>query len=70
VGKQDYNPFEIPDAHFCLISQTYPLFPSTDWEKIQNFQGRFLGLVNGVMIASDGETFAIVNHRDYDLCGP
>ncbi len=37
---------------------------------VKNSQGRFLGLVNGVMIASDGKAFAIVNHGDYDLYGP
>ncbi len=36
---------------------------------VRNPQGRFLGLVNGVMIASDGQAFAIVNHGDYDLYG-
>ena len=36
---------------------------------VKNSQGRFLGLVNGVMIASDGQAFAIVNHGDYDLYG-
>ena len=36
---------------------------------VKNAQGRFLGLVNGVMIASDGQAFAIVNHGDYDLYG-
>ena len=36
---------------------------------VKNSQGRFLGLVNGIMIASDGQAFAIVNHGDYDLYG-
>jgi hypothetical protein len=36
---------------------------------VKNSQGRFLGLVNGVMIASDGEAFAVVNHGDYDVYG-
>jgi len=36
---------------------------------VKNSQGRFLGLVNGIMIASDGEAFAVVNHGDYDLYG-
>lgn len=37
---------------------------------VKNSQGRFLGLVDGVMIASDGQAFAVVNHGDYDLYGP
>ena len=37
---------------------------------VRNPQGRFLGLVNGIMIGSDGQAFAIVNHGDYDLYGP
>ncbi len=36
---------------------------------VKNSQGRFLGLVNGIMVASDGEAFAVVNHGDYDLYG-
>ena len=36
---------------------------------VKNSQGGFLGLVNGVMVASDGEAFAVVNHGDYDLYG-
>jgi hypothetical protein len=36
---------------------------------VKNPQGRFLGLVNGIMIGSDGQAFAIVNHGDYDLYG-
>jgi len=37
---------------------------------VKNPQGRFLGLVNGIMIGSDGQAFAVVNHGDYDLYGP
>jgi hypothetical protein len=37
---------------------------------VRNSQGRFLGLVDGIMIGSDGQAFAIVNHGDYDLYGP
>ncbi len=37
---------------------------------VRNSQGRFLGLVNGIMIGSDGQAFAVVNHGDYDLYGP
>ena len=37
---------------------------------VRNPQGRFLGLVNGIMVDSRGEAFAIVNHGDYDLYGP
>jgi hypothetical protein len=37
---------------------------------VRNPQGRFLGLVNGIMIGSDGQAFAIVNHGDYDIYGP
>lgn len=33
-------------------------------------QGQFLGLVNGIMVDSNGQAFAIVNHGDYDLYGP
>ena len=36
---------------------------------VKNPQGRFLGLVNEVMIDSNGQAFAIVNHGDYDLYG-
>jgi len=36
---------------------------------VKNPQGRFLGLVNGVMIGSDGQAFAVVNHGDSDLYG-
>jgi hypothetical protein len=36
---------------------------------VQNPQGKFLGLVNEVMIDSRGQAFAIVNHGDYDLYG-
>ncbi len=36
---------------------------------VKNPQGRLLGLVNGVMIGSDGQAFAVVNHGDYDLYG-
>jgi hypothetical protein len=38
--------------------------------EVRNPQGRFLGLINGIMIGSDGQAFAIVNHGDYDLYGP
>ncbi len=37
---------------------------------VRNPQGRFLGLVNGIMIDSRGQAFAIVNHGDSDLYGP
>lgn len=37
---------------------------------VKNPQGRFLGLVNEVMVDSNGQAFAIVNHGDYDLSGP
>lgn len=37
---------------------------------VKNLQGRFLGLVNEVMVDSKGQAFAIVNHGDYDLYGP
>ena len=36
---------------------------------VKNPQGRFLGIVNEVMIDSNGQAFAIVNHGDYDLYG-
>ncbi len=36
---------------------------------VRNPQGRFLGLVNGIMTGSDGQAFAIVNHGDADLYG-
>ena len=37
---------------------------------VKSPQGRFLGLVNEVMVDSHGQAFAIVNHGDYDLYGP
>ena len=37
---------------------------------VKNPQGKFLGLVDGIMIGSDGQAFAIVNHGDADLYGP
>ena len=37
---------------------------------VTNPQGQFLGLINGVMVDSQGEAFAIVNHGDYDVYGP
>ena len=37
---------------------------------VKNPQGQFLGLVNGVMVDSQGQAFAIVNHGDYDIYGP
>ncbi len=37
---------------------------------VKNPQGRFLGLINEVMVDSHGQAFAIVNHGDYDLYGP
>ena len=37
---------------------------------VKNPQGEFLGLVDGVMVDSEGHAFAIVNHGDYDLYGP
>ena len=37
---------------------------------VRNAQGRFHGLVNGKIIGSDGQAFAVVNHGDYDLYGP
>ena len=39
-------------------------------EPVKGPQGEFLGLVNGVMIDSQGRAFAIVNHGDYDVYGP
>jgi hypothetical protein len=36
---------------------------------VNNPQGRFLGLVNGILIDSKGEAFALVNHGDSDLYG-
>jgi len=36
---------------------------------VKSPQGTFFGLVNGVMIGSDGQAFAVVNHGDYDLYG-
>jgi hypothetical protein len=36
---------------------------------VKNPQGRFLGLVNGIMVDSQGQAFAIVNHGDSDLYG-
>lgn len=38
--------------------------------RVENSRGRFLGIVNGVTIDSEGHAFAIVNHGDYDLYGP
>lgn len=37
---------------------------------VRNPQGRFLGLIERVMVDSNGQAFAIVNHGDYDLYGP
>jgi hypothetical protein len=37
---------------------------------VKNPQGRFLGLVDGILIDSKGQAFAIVNHGDYDIYGP
>jgi hypothetical protein len=37
---------------------------------VENSHGGFLGIVNGVVIDSEGHAFAIVNHGDYDLYGP
>ena len=37
---------------------------------VKNPQGRFLGIVDGIMIDSKGQAFAIVNHGDYDVYGP
>jgi hypothetical protein len=50
----------------------YMTFNSSDLigVAVRNPQGRFLGLVNGIMIGSDGQAFAIVNHGDYDVYGP
>ena len=36
---------------------------------VRNSGGEFLGLINGIMIDSEGHTFAIVNHGDYDIYG-
>ncbi len=36
---------------------------------VKNPQGRFLGLINEVLIGSDGQAFAVVNHGDSDLYG-
>ncbi len=38
-------------------------------DPVRNSQGRFLGWVNDVLISSDGQAFAVVNHGDYDLDG-
>ncbi len=37
---------------------------------VKNPQGGFLGIVDGIMIDSKGQAFAIVNHGDYDIYGP
>jgi len=37
---------------------------------VENSRGGFVGIVNGVVIDSEGHAFAIVNHGDYDLYGP
>ena len=37
---------------------------------VKSPQGRFVGLVNEVMVDSNRQAFAIVNHGDYDLYGP
>ena len=37
---------------------------------VKSPQGRFLGLVNEVMIDSHGQAFAVVNHGDEDIYGP
>ena len=37
---------------------------------VENSYGGFLGIVDGIVIDSDGHAFAIVNHGDYDLYGP
>ncbi len=37
--------------------------------QVKNPQGRFLGLINEVVIGSDGQAFAVVNHGDFDLYG-
>ncbi len=36
---------------------------------VKSPQGLFLGLVNEIVIGSDGQAFAVVNHGDYDLYG-
>ncbi len=36
---------------------------------VNNRRGKFVGLVNGVLIDSEGHAFAIVNHGDRDLTG-
>lgn len=36
---------------------------------VRNPQGRYLGIVSGVLIDSQGHAFALVNHGDYDLYG-
>ena len=36
---------------------------------VKNSQGGLLGLVNDVLLSSDGQAFAVVNHGDYDLGG-
>ncbi len=37
---------------------------------VKNPKGQFLGLVDGILIDSGGQAFAIVNHGDYDIYGP
>jgi hypothetical protein len=37
---------------------------------VENSQGDFLGLVNWVMIDSQGQAFAVVNHGDFGPYGP
>jgi len=36
---------------------------------VKNSSGEFLGLVNEVIVDSEGHAFAIVNHGDYDIYG-
>jgi hypothetical protein len=36
---------------------------------VRNPHGEFLGLVNEIIVDSEGHAFAIVNHGDYDLYG-
>jgi sporulation protein YlmC with PRC-barrel domain len=36
---------------------------------VENSSGKIIGIVNEVMVDTDGHAFAIVNHGDYDLYG-
>lgn len=55
MGKSGFTTF---DSHDLIGAE------------VRNPQGGLLGLVNGIMIGSDGQAFAIVNHGDYDPYAP